>query len=198
VLVAHAGNTPTDVPIACSEEGDSEVMMTAVQFAMVLVLVFQLKHFIADYLLQGWPWANYMLGKFRPTGWQKPLAAHCAVHAAFTFTILSVIATPTLLTCCLALFDGCVHFVMDRVKASPELFGRWKPASKEEYVAAYAAAVREVPATLSDEEATRVLKAKHRGIVKMWDNQLYFWTLGFDQLVHHCTDLFVIWAVVVS
>lgn len=95
--------------------------MIVLEMTMYLVLIYQLKHFIADYLLQG----KYMLKKFAP-GWEfvLPLAAHCAVHAVFTFAITAVFV-PWLLAASLAAFDFVVHFIMDRIKASPRMLGRF-------------------------------------------------------------------------
>lgn len=111
----------------------------------VILALFQLKHFIADYPLQG----TYMLGKFKG-GWEwvKPLLAHVAVHAVFTTTIVSFFR-PSLWW--LGLLDAFIHFTMDRIKASPNLLGRFKP-----------------------------------------DNKYFWWALGFDQMVHHLTDLLVV------
>jgi len=87
---------------------------------VVLLVLFQLKHFVADYPLQN----SYMLGKFKESGWVAPLSAHCLVHAAVTFAIcLSYGLTVAVLAAC---FDFIVHFAMDRVKASPKLLGRYK------------------------------------------------------------------------
>lgn len=86
-----------------------------------LFIIYQLKHFVADYLLQG----AYMLGKFKP-GWDfiPPLAAHCAVHMAFTFCIVVFFVSPEL-AITLAVADFVIHFVMDRIKASPHMLGRY-------------------------------------------------------------------------
>lgn len=95
-----------------------------------LLILFQLKHFICDYPLQ----TPYMLGKMKATGWVKPLAAHATIHALFTFIIsmwfiiitlpgVGFILIPTLL----ALLDFTIHFVVDRLKASPSIGGRFKP-----------------------------------------------------------------------
>ena len=96
----------------------------------LLLVAFQLKHFIADYPLQN----QYMLGKMKVTGWIQPLAAHTTVHACFTaiivlwFCILSdqhtlaVVLAPTL-----ALADFVIHFTVDRIKASPKLGGSFTP-----------------------------------------------------------------------
>jgi hypothetical protein len=89
----------------------------------LLLIAYQLKHFVADYPLQG----RYMLGKFRP-GWDflGPLAAHAAVHGALTFCIAGFFSGSPRTAACLALFDSAVHFAMDRIKAGPKYLGRFK------------------------------------------------------------------------
>lgn len=77
---------------------------------LILIVVFQFKHFIADYLLQG----RYMLGKFKEVGWEKPLVAHCSVHFVFTLVILMFVVPQYAVL--LALADFCVHFIIDRIK----------------------------------------------------------------------------------
>lgn len=88
---------------------------------IILLVLFQIKHFVADYPLQN----AYMLGKFKLVGWERPLAAHAAVHALFTFAIAlffnPILALP------LAIFDFAIHGFVDRLKAHPELGGRFKP-----------------------------------------------------------------------
>ena len=98
-------------------------MMDQISYIFMLLLVFQVKHFVADYLLQN----NYMLGKFK-TGidWVLPLAAHAGVHTLCTLCILVALNQPVLLIWILPI-DFCSHFIIDRVKASPYLLGRWKP-----------------------------------------------------------------------
>jgi len=128
---------------------------------IVLLVAFKIKHFLADYPLQG----RYMLGKFQ-SGWgfALPLLSHVAVHASFTF----------LLTCwfgilqaiCLALFDATSHFIMDRIKASPKYLGKYKPLTAETYPTATE--------------------------VQINSNKYYYWSLGFDQLIHHLSDLFIV------
>ena len=87
----------------------------------LLLIVFQLKHFICDYPLQG----TYMLGKLRATNWALPLAAHAAVHA--TATSLIAIWFSLHLAIILAIADFILHFTIDRLKASPNYGGRFKP-----------------------------------------------------------------------
>ena len=89
----------------------------------LLLVLFQLKHFIADYPLQ----TQYMLGKTKATGWINPLAAHAAVHAWFTFLIILFVSPDNYLLYLLALVDFVIHFTVDRIKASPKLGGRFNP-----------------------------------------------------------------------
>lgn len=91
-----------------------------------LLLAFQVKHFLADYPLQG----RYMLGKFREDrGFVLPLLAHVGVHAMGTFLITCSFGIAQALA--LAVFDATVHFIMDRVKASKRYLGRFKPLTGE-------------------------------------------------------------------
>lgn len=94
-----------------------------------LVLLFETKHFIADWLLQ----TDYMFGKFKRHGWILPLSAHCGVHALFTLAICLLIR-PELFW--LAGVDFVIHFLMDRFKASPNLLGRYKLMSDRELATA--------------------------------------------------------------
>lgn len=98
----------------------------------LLLALFQLKHFICDYPLQN----EYMLGKMKSKDWIKPLASHTFVHAVgtltivywfFALTISSFNYTYVLISIALGFADFCLHFVIDRIKASPNLGGRWKP-----------------------------------------------------------------------
>jgi len=97
----------------------------------ILLTLFQLKHFLADYPLQ----TPYMLGKMKATGWIKPLAAHATIHACITAIIVLwyfiLLGQPTLaviLTPLLALLDFTIHFIVDRIKASPNLGGKFNPS----------------------------------------------------------------------
>ena len=121
-----------------------------------LLLLFETKHLFADFFLQN----EYMLGKFRQSGWVKPLAAHCGVHAAMTLAICLAFR-PELAW--LAAVDFVVHFTMDRIKASPFMLGRYKALSAREIVSA------------TPEER------RH--------NKYFWWSLGFDQYVHQLTNL---------
>jgi hypothetical protein len=67
---------------------------------------------------------------------------------------------------CLALFDAAVHFTMDRVKASKKLLGRYK--------------------TLTSDTAPTATPEQWRS------NTLFWWALGFDQLIHHLTHYVIV------
>ncbi len=117
---------------------------------LFLVVVFQIKHFIADFPLQ----FPYMLRKMSDD-WDflAPLSLHCGVHTLLTLAIC-LLTAPGLWY--LAIFDFVVHFLMDRIKSGPRYLGRFNDV--------------------------------HRSS---------FWiALGFDQMVHHLTHLYIIWMIV--
>lgn len=89
----------------------------------ILLVLFQIKHFAADFPLQ----TQYMLGKFKPDGWILPLSFHSAVHAFMTATIAIMFANSLYVIIFVTIVDFIIHFIMDRIKASPDLLGRWNP-----------------------------------------------------------------------
>jgi len=89
-----------------------------------ILVVFQVKHFLCDFPLQ----TRFMMRKFEPyPGFILPLAAHAGVHALAT-TALVLWINPYFWW--LGIADFVCHFIVDRLKASPNLFGRWKPDNK--------------------------------------------------------------------
>jgi len=96
-------------------------------FTFLLLVIYQLKHFVADFPLQ----CKYMLQKDKP-GWDffLPLAAHSAVHGAITLVIVLAVA-PHLWW--LALLDFTIHFTMDRIKSGPRYLGRYCDSLKAAY-----------------------------------------------------------------
>lgn len=87
--------------------------------AIILFIIFQFKHLIADYFLQ----TEYMYrGKGKIQGWVEPLAWHSAVHAVFTLLIVSAFALwigkSGQILYLLAFLDFASHFVIDRWKAT--------------------------------------------------------------------------------
>lgn len=93
--------------------------MNDIQWLFTLVIIFQVKHYLADFIFQN----VYMLQKSRPN-WDFvwPLAIHCSVHALFTLAIVWW-CNPTLWW--LAILDFASHFTMDRIKAGPRYLGRF-------------------------------------------------------------------------
>lgn len=98
-------------------------MHEGLNYLLLVLTLFQLKHFLADYPLQG----KYMLGKFKP-GWDflNPLLAHSLVHAYLTSFIVYWFTGEARYSALCGLFDMCVHFTMDRIKAGPKYLGRFK------------------------------------------------------------------------
>jgi Protein of unknown function (DUF3307) len=83
----------------------------SVWWLVVLSLIFIIKHFVADFLLQ----TSWMaLGKERAEHWILPLSAHAGIHAAATFLIVTALM-PRLYW--LAAVDFVIHFTIDRSKA---------------------------------------------------------------------------------
>ena len=86
---------------------------------LILLIFFQVKQFIADFVLQN----VWMLQKARP-GWDfvPPLTIHCGEHAAITLALVLYL-NPVYWW--LAILDFVVHFTMDRIKAGPRYLGRY-------------------------------------------------------------------------
>lgn len=156
----------------------------------LLLVIFQIKHFLADYPLQG----RYMLGKFKGgTDWIVPLLAHVGVHG--TFTLLIAAAFGCHYAPWLALLDMVAHFIMDRIKASPDMLGRFKALSANEYrEIAYEQEhyVKKFPGTQTS------LNMQEDFNKKLKSNVLFWWCLGIDQMVHHFTHYGIIFLILVT
>ena len=124
--------------------------MSQLELCFVLLILFQIKHFLADFPLQ----VNYMIFYKTKPGWDFfiPLFFHSLVHSLFTL-VITLIFAPSVWW--LFLVDLAIHFTMDRVKSSPTLLGRFNDITKGPF----------------------------------------WWCLGFDQMVHHLTDLLTIWII---
>jgi len=138
----------------------------------------QFKHFIADYLLQG----KYMLGKFKDKGWILPLSAHCVIHYLFTASIAVACGLSTFQAFLLGALDFTIHFIMDRIKASPKMLGRYAALSKNEMYA------------IIHRQRNNGLMPDDKELLK--SNVLFWWSLGLDQMVHHLTDILIIYLIV--
>lgn len=146
----------------------------------ILLIIFQIKHFICDYPLQG----RYMLGKFREyPKYIIPLLAHVSVHGLFTGLIAVALcyhgglAIGTAALC--VGIDMGLHFCMDRIKASPALLGRYKPMSSEQMKEILTYVSKNIPLGPMLEKRVR-------------DNTLFWWSLGIDQGVHHLSHYLII------
>lgn len=128
----------------------------------LLLVIYQLKHFIADYPLQN----KFMLGKFLPyPKFILPLLSHGAVHAVFTF-LIALYFKSWQVAALLGALDMAVHCTVDWVKANPSMGGRFKPLTKETYP------------TSTDEDKK--------------SNTYFWWALGADQMAHHLTHYVLI------
>lgn len=90
-----------------------------------LLIIFQVKHFLADFPLQ----INYMIFRKTSPNWDflLPLLAHSIVHASMTLGI-ALIYNPKLWW--LGALDLVIHFMMDRFKSSPKYLGRFNDLGK--------------------------------------------------------------------
>jgi hypothetical protein len=83
--------------------------MTALLFGLLIGL--EIKHFIADYLLQpGWILAGK--GDFRKPGGY----AHAGVHAALTALLLVIFGTPLALAAAVFAVEFVIHYALDYSK----------------------------------------------------------------------------------
>lgn len=166
-------------------------LLTVTMWALV---IFQIKHYFCDY-----PWQTpYMLQKFKGGfEWIMPLASHAAVHAYCTmiicaFFLLAPIEkglTPGWYVFALAGFDFIVHFIVDRIKASPKLAGRYKSLSASEY-----ASVMRM-SEYKDDDHPELVCARDLARRKLKDNQKFWLWLGRDQAAHHLTHYVIIFVI---
>ncbi len=145
-----------------------------------------------------------MLGKFKDRGWVLPLLAHVGVHGVFTF-IISMFFAPWYLAMALAYMDMFIHFFMDRIKASPLYLGKFKALSANEFkhmVLKEQELSKTMFAAMDDPLAVpgSILKSVYERSEFLHDskkqklyNKIFCIALGFDQMVHHLTDLLVIY-----
>jgi len=148
----------------------------------LLLLVFQIKHFVADFLLQN----KYMMGKFSKDWYFfLPLLAHAGINGIFTLAICLFI-NPSLWW--LSLVDIVTHFFIDRIKAGYKYFGKFKALSESE-----------MKENLEIMNVERMLGQTKYGnnIRKAIKHNTYFWfALGFDQMLHQVVYIFIVAALV--
>lgn len=160
----------------------------------VLLLLFQVKHFISDYPLQN----TYMLGKFKDKGWVAPLSAHCLVHAVFTFLISLYFGLGIAFV--MGALDFIVHFVMDRVKADPKMLGKYKAISKDEFRSLVDSRQLSLEGVKFAKSYPLLAKESQRRLTEIdsrfKSNTYFWWSLGLDQAVHHLTHYLIIFILV--
>lgn len=152
----------------------------------ILLVVFQLKHFIVDYPMQ----TEYHLGKFRDD-WKFfwPLFNHCLNHALATWAICMWMGHKNYLVyTLLGLFNGTIHFFMDRIKAGKKYMGRWKPLTKDEWIQ-----TKKDSQYFNLENSMPLIEQAEK---KLNSNKYFWWSIGFDQMVHHLTDIACIYFIV--
>jgi hypothetical protein len=87
---------------------------------IIQFIAWQIKHFLCDFPLQN----KYMLGKFKPfPDFIMPLLWHCFVNACGTAILVFMFNWPIWFIT----LDLVSHFIIDRLKASPKIGGRFKP-----------------------------------------------------------------------
>lgn len=99
---------------------------------LILLVLFPVKHFLADFPLQ----TPYMLKKGKGGfEWILPLGAHCAVHAVMSWMII-LFVRPEMAY--LAVIEFFAHFIIDRIKATYRLpAGTWANEEKGKYLSKY-------------------------------------------------------------
>jgi hypothetical protein len=151
----------------------------------VLLVIYQVKHLLCDYFLQG----KFMLGKFkRYPDYIMPLFCHALVHFIGTF-IIALFVDPDHATF-YAMLDGTIHFIVDRIKASPELLGRFDALSKKEMkeiMYDQEHYIKKFPGT----QVSLNMKELHDKLLK--SNRLFWYSLGGDQMCHHLTHYLLIY-----
>lgn len=109
-------------------------------FVLILITCFLVKHFICDFPLQNIfdNWIIKNKGSRDSGEWVPPLITHVTIHAIVSFLILFLIFVQfdskflvqnaiwqkiALVT----FLELVAHFVIDRLKADPDIGGRFKP-----------------------------------------------------------------------
>ena len=83
------------------------------EYALLLMLGLEAKHFLADYLLQ-FDWMIRGKGSFARAGGY----VHAGIHVAGTVVILLVLAVPTGFVLLLAACEFVIHYLLDFSKAN--------------------------------------------------------------------------------
>lgn len=90
---------------------------------LLLMLLFAVKHFLADVTFQTEPQTQ---GKGKAKGWFIPLLCHAGTHGMFTAMIMTAWTRSVNLGLLCGIFDTISHFIIDRIKSSPHLLGKYR------------------------------------------------------------------------
>jgi hypothetical protein len=161
---------------------------------LTLLVLYQIKHWVCDYLLQG----TYMLGKFKKfPDFIMPLLSHTAVHGVATYLIVHAYKPELALK--LGLLDMGIHFAVDRIKADPLLLGRFKSLSATEYQMVNRmakglsiASGEPMPQTADPRVLQSYIDAGKKDLL---GNKLFWYSMGWDQMMHHLTHYFIMWMI---
>ena len=93
--------------------------MENINLLVLLLVMLQIKHFICDYPLQN----AFMLQKANKDKWVLPLFSHSLVHSIGTFIVF--VYFDIAFAIYFAIADLILHFIVDRIKASPSIGNRW-------------------------------------------------------------------------
>lgn len=160
--------------------------MNTLEMVIALMVVYQFKHLICDYLFQGYPFFPSMNLKFSPDPRiaSIALAKHCSTHFIFTFVIAGIVSNSLKMAVGLSVIDFVSHFIMDLIKANPSMLGRYKPMDS----ATYYDCIQKIN---SDSAAAR--SEVHTIMMR---NTYFWWSLGLDQTVHHLIHILIVFMLV--
>lgn len=151
----------------------------------MVIALFALKHFLASYPLQ----CSYTVKGLGSSNWFLPMLARCSVPAITTMVLvlgiwhkMGVSLNVTLLAVVMAI-DFVSHFLIDRMKVSGGLFGRFQVASPQEL------AQIAIDYTSKDPAVVEAAQAES-------DSNKYFWWVdGFCHLLYGAIGLTQIYLI---
>lgn len=148
----------------------------------LLLVLFQIKHFVADFLLQN----KWMLHKFDDDwGFFIPLLAHASINGAFTLLICLFVDSTMWWLC---LVDVVSHFIIDRIKSGKKYLGRFHAMSASEMSDNLEVLYTEkiVGSSLHTKGILRAIK----------HNTYFWWCVGFDFFLHQLIYIFTIYMLI--
>lgn len=89
---------------------------------ILLLILLEIKHVLSDYFLQS-DWMG--ISKRSKDNWILGLSAHAGIHGIITFLIISSWTKNIYYGVLAGLFDFITHFIIDRIKSSPNYFGNY-------------------------------------------------------------------------